>query len=140
MKRRRWPIALMIYDLFLSAGAVVYGFRMIFGTDEIFRTYPKEWLGKVPFDSWVAPGIIAVVIYGLGNALAAILCIGGKRKTPWLASLIMGAFFFASLVAQVLIFGECYMATAWFFLFSIIQLCLSLHSAYRSRKEMAKAA
>lgn len=123
MKQKISKILLGIYDLFLSLGAIYIGILMISGNG-MFAEYPKEWLSKVPFENWVTPGLIAIVVFGLGNIIAAIFSIRGKDNKSWHISAIMGGIFFVSLVAQVLILGEVYLATAEFFVLSIIQLCL----------------
>jgi hypothetical protein len=116
-----------VYDLILSFGAIYLGMLMVTSSSGIFIEYPKEWLPRVPFESWVTPGIIAIIIFGLGNLISAIYSFRKESKKPWAMSTIMGLIFFISMVAQVIILGEWYMATIQFFIFSIIQLCLSLY-------------
>jgi hypothetical protein len=123
MKQKMSKILLGIYDLFLSLGAIYMGIMMVLGNG-MFAEYPKEWLSKVPFENWVAPGLIAIVVFGLGNILAAIFSLKQKSNKSWYMSAIMGGIFFISLVVQVLVLGEAYLATAEFFILSIIQLCL----------------
>lgn len=62
-----------IYDMMLAFGAIFTGLTMLNTSNEFFSVFPKEWLSKVPFDSWVIPGIIAIVLFGVGNIIAAIL-------------------------------------------------------------------
>jgi hypothetical protein len=125
MKRKLRIYLLGIYDLILSFGAIYNGVKMIQSDSGIFTEYPKEWLTKVPFTSWVMPGIIAISIYGLGNIIAAIFSIIIVKNKPWLVSLIMGGIFFISLIAQVILLDEIYLATAQFFVYSIVQITLS---------------
>lgn len=123
MRQKMSIILLGTYDLFLSLGAIYMGIMMVSGNG-MFAEYPKEWLSKVPFENWVTPGLIAIVVFGLGNIIAAIFSLSGKSNKSWHMSAIMGGIFFVSLVVQVLVLGEAYLATAEFFLLSIIQLCL----------------
>lgn len=126
MKYRLRKGILGIYNLIISLGAVYLGIEMILSRNGIFaEEYPKEWLSKVPFESWVLPGIIGILVFGLGNLIAAVFCFAREDRAPWVASLIMGFIFFISLVAQVIILGEAYLATAQFFILSIIQILLS---------------
>ncbi|MDF2673999.1 MAG: hypothetical protein K0R09_2267 [Clostridiales bacterium] len=125
MKLKFRKTLLGIYDLILSFGAINIGVKMISSNNGIFTEYPKEWLTKVPFESWVVPGIIGILIFGLGNLISAIISFLKESSKAWVASYMMGLIFFISLVAQVIILGECYLATAEFFIFSIIQICLS---------------
>ena len=124
-----------IYDLILALGAIYIGVMMVISNNGIFIEYPKEWLSKVPFESWVIPGIIAIVLFGLGNIIAAIFSFRKENNKSWFVSAIMGGILFISLVAQVIILGEWYLATAEFLILSIIQLCLSGYTfAYYKRK------
>ena len=124
-----------IYDFVLALGAIFIGLMMVISKHGIFIEYPKEWLSKVPFESWVIPGIIAIVLFGLGNIFAAILSFRKENNKSWFLSAIMGGIFFISIVAQVMILGEWYLATVEFLILSLIQLCLSGYTfAYYKRK------
>lgn len=125
MKQKLRKNLLGIYDLMISLGAIIIGVMMIRSNYGIFIEYPKEWLSKVPFQNWVTPGIIAILVFGLGNIISAIFSFRKENSQSWVMSAIMGGIFFMSLVAQVIILGEWYMATIQFFIFSTIQLCLS---------------
>jgi len=112
-----------IYDLILALGAIYTGVLMLRGYG-IFAEYPKEWLTIVPFESWVIPAIIAIVVFGVGNIISAIFSFIKESNKSWVISAIMGGIFFISLIAQVIILGECYLATVELFIFSVIQLFL----------------
>ena len=114
-----------IYDLILAFGAIFTGAMMVSSRSGMFTEFPKEWLHKIPFESWFIPGFITIVLFGLGNIIAAIFSFRKQNSKSWLMSAIMGAIFFLSLVTQVIILGEWYLATVEFLIFSIIQLCLS---------------
>jgi len=114
-----------VYDLILALGAIFTGVLMISSTSGIFVQYPKEWLSKVPFESWFIPGIIAIVVFGIGNVIASIWIFKKANNKSWIASALMGGIFFILLVFQVIILGEWYLATVEFMILSIIQLCLS---------------
>lgn len=125
-----------IYDLILAVCAIFIGVMMISSNNEIFIEYPKEWLSKVPFENWFIPGIIAIVLFGLGNIIASIFSFRKENSKSWLVSAIMGGIFFISIVAQVIIIGEWYLATVEFLIFSIIQLCLSGYAFTGYRKNL----
>lgn len=113
------------YDLILSFGAIFIGVMMVSSSSGVFIEYPKEWLTKVPFKSWVVPGIIAIIIFGFGNIISAVISFRKLSNKPWIMSTIMGGILFVSMIAQVIILREWYMATLQFLIFSIIQVCLS---------------
>lgn len=133
MRQKMSKVILGIYDLILSLGAIYMGTMMILGNG-MFAEYPKEWLSKVPFENWIAPGLIAIVIFGLGNIIAAIFSFKKESNKSWALSAIMGLTFFISMIFQVILLQEWYMATVEFYIFSIIQLCLSGYVFLRYRK------
>jgi NADH:ubiquinone oxidoreductase subunit 6 (subunit J) len=133
MRQKLSQVLLGIYDIILSIGAIYMGIMMSLGNG-MFAEYPKEWLSKVPFENWVAPGLIAIVVFGLGNIIAAISSFNKESSKSWILSAVMGLIFFISMIFQVILLEEWYMATLEFFIFSIIQLCLSGYVFLRYRK------
>jgi NADH:ubiquinone oxidoreductase subunit 6 (subunit J) len=128
-----------IYDLVLALGAIFIGMMMVSSNKGILAQYPKEWLTKVPFKSFVIPGIIAILLFGLGNVIAAIFSFKKENKNSWFMSSIMGGLLFMSLIFQVLILGELYLATVEFMILSIFQLCLSGYAFAKYRKNQVRA-
>jgi hypothetical protein len=135
MKQKIFKNLLGIYDSILALGAIFTGTMMIRSAQGVFIEYPKEWLSKFPFVNWVIPGIIVIVIFGLGNIVAATFSLRKDNNESWIISMIMGGIFFISLVAQVIILGEWYMATVELFVLSIVQLCLSGYEYARYGKK-----
>ncbi|MBU3181882.1 hypothetical protein [Clostridium psychrophilum] len=116
-----------IYDMILAFGAIYIGVDMSSSNSQMFIQYPREWLAKVPFGSWVTPGLIAIVLFGLGNLLAAIFCLKKENSKSWVMSVVMGGILFISLITQIMILGEWYLATVELLLLSIVQLWLSIY-------------
>lgn len=123
MNNKRSRVILGCYDLILAAGAIYNGSKMALGS---FwgGEFPNEWIGKIPFTSWFYPGIIAILVYGLGNLIAAYFSFS-KKKKGWIISLVMGGFFFLSLLLSIKILGEVYLPTGMFIILSIIQMLLA---------------
>ena len=138
MKRTISSKVLAGYDLFLATGAIWLGVQMVMlrkGT--IFgEAYPDSWASKLPFDSWVMPGILAIVIFGLGNVIAAVFCWKNRNNSSWYISGLMGAIFFLGLLVHRIIVGETYIVTNPFLALSVIQLFLSGYVFMGSRKEL----
>ena len=84
MKLKNRMYLLGFYDLILSLGAVFIGVMMVSSSSGIFTEYPKEWLSKIPFDSWVIPGIIAILIFGVGNIISAAISFRKVSNKPWI--------------------------------------------------------
>lgn len=118
---------LCVFDLFLAAGAIWLGIQMIRASNgTIFaEPYPDSWASNLPFDSWVLPGVLAIVIFGLGNLIAAILSFKKEHPSSWYASAIMGLVFLLGLAIQYMSVGEVYIVTGPFLILGLLQLCLS---------------
>ena len=63
-----------IYDIILAVSAIYIGSMMVRSNNRMFINYPKEWLTKTPFESFVIPRFIIIILFGLGNIIASILC------------------------------------------------------------------
>lgn|SRR5665647_80555 len=88
MKQKVRANLLGIYDLVLALLFIYLGVMMIGSKSGLFVEYPKEWLTKLPFKSWVMPGVIAIVLFGLGNIVAAIFSFTKANTKPWFISAI----------------------------------------------------
>jgi hypothetical protein len=134
--RNTGAIVLGIYDLFLAMGAIWLGVQMITSSNGTFFAdpYPDSWVSNLPFDSWVMPGILAVVIFGLGNIIAAVLSFKKEHNSSWYASAVMGAVFLFGLAYQYIAVGEMYIVTGPFLIIGIVQLCLSGYVFWSYRK------
>ena len=130
--KQKSALILGVYDLFLAIAAIFSGILMVSSKSGIFSVYPTEWLSKLPFKSWLVPGIIAIIVFGLGNIVAAIFSFRRRNNKSWFASTLIGGILLICVVCQVLILGQWYLATAEFLVFSIIQLCLSGFSLLKS--------
>jgi hypothetical protein len=130
MKQKIMMFVLGFYNLILAVGAISTGVMMLTSNSGIFAEYPKEWISKTPFESWFIIGIIAILLFGIGNIIAAIL----SYKKVYIFSVIMGGIFFTSLVLQVVVLGEWYLATLEFLILSMIQLFLSVYSFISYKK------
>lgn len=138
MKQKMSMNLLGIYDLILALGSIFIGVMMLSSKNGVFNEYPKEWLSILPFNNWVIPGVIAIVLFGLGNIVAAIYSFRKKNNKSWLISAIMGGIFLISLVAQVIILREWYMVTVEFLVLSIMQVFLSGYTFVIYRKKLMK--
>lgn len=122
-----------IYDLLLASGAVYMGILMIAGKQG-FSEYPAGWSAKLPFAGWFVPGILAIAVFGVGNAAAAVLSFKSKGGGAWIASVAMAFILLLSLICQVAVLHDWYLATVEFMLLSLIQLFLSAYCHAGKRK------
>lgn len=123
-----------IYDLLLAVGAIYTGLLMVRSRGGIFLVYPKEWLNKLPFHSWIIPGLIAMFLFGGGNMLASFASFLYESGKSWIISIIMGMLLFLSIIAQVIILDEWYMLTVQVLVLSLFQVAFSLSVFSKLRK------
>lgn len=124
-----------IYDLMLFAGAVMVGGLMISSTNTTFTDYPKEWLTKLPFDSWFMIGVFGIIIFGGGNLVTSILTFRSHTKIAWSSSGIMGGILLIVLLLQRMLLKEWYLATIELLILSVIQIGLSAYAYLCFKKD-----
>lgn len=121
---------LSFYNLLLAIGAMYSGIMMISGK---LGEYPAEWINKLPFTNWIYPGIIVIILYSIGNFIAAGFNITENNK-GLIFSAIMGVVLLVTTLLSIKILGEMYLATLEFIFFSIIQIALTLFIFIMSSK------
>jgi len=47
----------------------------------VFVEFPPEWVGVMPFTSWSALAIYGMIVFGIGNAVAAVYGFTRKART-----------------------------------------------------------
>lgn len=129
MKKQLIMISTMVLNILMATGAIMTGVMMIRGF-EVFSSFPDEWLTKIPIVSWSTFGILAIVVYGLGNLVAFVLSI---RKS-YLMTVTMGLLLVSAMILQVILLSEAYLVTIEFILIGVIQLILGILSLNEKRK------
>ena len=74
---RRWWVALLVVGWFILVSAVGGGVGLILGNG---MGMPLSWLDGTPFDSFVIPGLVLLLVVGGTQALAVLL---QHRRHPW---------------------------------------------------------
>ena len=133
MKLKISRYLLGIFDLVILVNVLIVGVSMIRQTGN-YIDYPVEWLSKTPFDNFLLPGIIGIMIYGIGNLIAAIFAIAKEDFKSWMFSLVMGFILLLSMFFQVIVLGESYLTTGILIIVSFIQIGLSCISAIFYKK------
>ncbi|WP_134341224.1 hypothetical protein [Filobacillus milosensis] len=120
------------YNLLLSLAAFYTGINILTGTG-VFSEFPQEWVGKIPFNSWESIAIFGILIFGFGNAIAAIYGFIKKGRKIFIMTLIMGVLFLSCMVLQIILLDEVFLATVQFILASSLQLFLGLVGLVKTR-------
>ncbi len=114
-----------VYNTALSLGAFYLGGSMISGKG-IFATFPPEWAGDLPFDSWMAMAIVGMIVFGLGNAVVAIRGFMRYDRQIFFSTLFMGTLLFIATIGATLSVGEWYLPSVQLLIASVVQLALGL--------------
>jgi len=77
-----WRIPLLIVQVLVALSAAVSGVALALGerAGSLGIIPPLEWLEGTPFDSYLLPGLVLIVVVGGTHALAFILLL---RRTGW---------------------------------------------------------
>jgi hypothetical protein len=78
-------IAEGVVQVLISVGAIVAGIMMIAAPDGHLLQMPLSMLKNSPFRSFLVPGIILLLVNGIGNLLSAILCFQGRKYAAYVA-------------------------------------------------------
>ena len=133
MNHKTRKIILGLFTFLIAIGAFRTGYFMIRGQG-IFTEFPSEWLAKVPFDNWITPAYIGMFIYGTGNMFATFCIFTSNNSLVWKLPLSMSIILLMSLLLQIIILGESYLATYQLALLGFIQLCLSVYTSLEFSK------
>jgi hypothetical protein len=127
---------LSFVDLMVSIGAVYLGSGMLRAGQESLGEYPHQWLAALPFQNWYIPGILVILIFGIGNMAASLLCFLKNNGFSWYMSAAMGGVMYLTMIWRVLTIGDWHLITVACFAFSIFQLFLC-RSVYLEQKRRA---
>ena len=108
------------YHFFLALLFIYVGAQVIQGR---FGEYPREWLTKLPFTSWVLPGF-AILLLGLSHLFVAGIGLFQSRSIVARLTLLMGSFLIVSGILSIMVLGETYLATVELILLGSIHLVL----------------
>jgi hypothetical protein len=134
MKSKTRKYLLGIFDLAFAIGAIYTGYLMVYTEYGVFDQYPEEWVGVLPFHNWIIPGILAIIIFGIGNMIASVLCFLEKFMRYWVASAVMGGVLLLTMLFLSIILKEYYLATLELILLAMLQLLLSIVTACKVKE------
>lgn len=129
MGRKLSRVLYGIYQFILAFGAIRNGYYMVRDSSRlygVYSEYPPEWLNKFPWDSWLIPGLIAIVFFGIGNIIAAFSSFTLRQKKAAIPGIVMGSILIISIVIQML-YLDVYLVSGFFFILGIIQLSYGLY-------------
>lgn len=113
------------YSFLLSLGAFYLGITMLSGQG-MFAEFPPEWSGVMPFGSWTALALFGMIVFGLGNAIAAFYGFFRKNRGIYVPAIILGALCFGGALMPAVLLGEWYLPTVYLFMAGTLQVLLGV--------------
>lgn len=136
--RRPWRIGLLVVGWFNLLSALAGGVGLIV-TNGVGMGMPLSWLAGSPFDSYLGPGIILLLVVGGSQALAVLL---QHRHQPWYpaAAAVAGIGMVIWIYVEVVLLPVYSLLHTVYFATGLLQLiftllCLGLLPADRSRSD-----
>jgi uncharacterized BrkB/YihY/UPF0761 family membrane protein len=96
--------ALIVLLLLLGASGVAGGLALLADATGSAIDLPLAWLDGTPFEDYRAPGLILLVVLGLGP-LAACVGVWTQRSWGWIASLAVGVALLVWIMVQIALIG-----------------------------------
>ena len=109
----------------IGIGAVICGALLIIGPDGRYLQMPLEMLQNSPFRSFLVPGIILLLVNGVGNVGSAVLCFR-LHSLAGFAGLFFGFALVIWLFVQINMVGGGSWLQYLYFILGIIQLLLGI--------------
>jgi len=124
VKRKRLAIWLGILQLFIGIGAIPAGLAMIIDPSGSSLTMPLEMLANSPFSDFLIPGILLLLVNGIGSLVGGIASFLRYRFASEIA-IGLGIFLIGWILAQIWWMGV-HWAHILYIILGIAELTLGL--------------
>ncbi|MFP8782716.1 hypothetical protein [Planococcus plakortidis] len=126
------------FNLAMSLGAFFMGISML-PFMGVFVEFPPEWVGVMPFTSWSALAIYGMLVFGIGNAVAAVYGFTRKARSCFVATISLGILLSLSAALPIVLLGDWYLPLVFFFFLSFIQIALGLYGVFKKYRTDSQA-
>ena len=123
-----------VLQALIGIGAVICGALLIIAPDGRYLQMPLEMLENSPFGSFLIPGIILLLVNGVGNTISAVLCFR-MHKLAGFSGLFFGFGLIIWLFVQVNRIGGGSWLQYLYFILGILLLLLGIAMRELERKE-----
>jgi hypothetical protein len=124
-KSRRLAFSLGILQVFIGLGAVAGGLGLVLEPDGSNLRLSLEWLRGSPFSNYLIPGLVLLVVNGLGSLAGGVASFCRYRYAGEIA-VALGAFLMMWIVVQVWWVGLSSWLQPLYFGFGVLELVLGL--------------
>ncbi len=118
-------------QLFISIGAVAGGIALISTPDGSALGLPPELLEQLPFRDYFIPGLVLLIVNGLGSLIGGILTLRRYQLAGEIA-IALGIFLVLWIMSQVVWFQAIFWLHVVYFIIGAVEVWLGL----RFRKEI----
>jgi len=126
-------------QVFIGLGGVAGGFGLVTEPSGANLGFLVEWLSKSPFSDYLIPGLVLLVVIGVGSLAGGVLSILRYRYACEIAA-ILGAFLVIWITAQVWWIGLTIWLQPLFFGLGLVELALGLLMRRKERQMKAQSA
>jgi hypothetical protein len=116
-------IVLAILQIFIGIGAVAGGLAMISDPSGALLEMPLEMLEHTPFGSFLVPGIVLLVVNGLGSLVGTVFSLLRHRYAGVIA-ILLGGFLILWIVVQVVLIRGFHWLHALYLALGVAELVL----------------
>ena len=102
--KKKWYIILGVIQMFVGIGAVASGLGLILEPDGSNLGMNVEALTRSPFSSYLIPGILLLIVNGVGNIMGGILSLR-KHVLSGYAGVLLGGALIIWIIVQVIMIG-----------------------------------
>ncbi len=121
----RLLLGLGCLQLFIGIGAVAGGFGLVSAPNGSALGIPLELLEHSPFQDYFIPGLVLLVVNGLGNLAGGILTLR-RSRTAGEVAIALGTFLVLWIVLQVAFFRTVSWLHVVYFVIGVIEAGLGL--------------
>ena len=129
MKEKLTIYSFEIYELIIAFIAINTGMKMILdprGKLSVFANgFSTNWTRNLNITNNYYPGLIVIVLFGIGNVLVLIYCISNKQKLSSILGISIGITLFISIILQML-YSEVVLFSFQCLIISLIQILWSI--------------
>ncbi|MBC8471248.1 MAG: hypothetical protein H8D56_17440 [Planctomycetes bacterium] len=112
-------------QVFIGLCGVAGGFGLVTEPSGSNLGFLVEWLSKSPFSDYLIPGLVLLVVIGVGSLGEGVLSLLGYRYAGEIA-VVLGAFLMIWIAAQVCWIGLIVWLQPLFFCFGVLELVLGV--------------
>lgn len=112
-------------QVFIGLGGIAGGFGLVTEPSGANLGFHVDLLSKSPFSDYLIPGLILLVVIGLGSLAGGVLSMLRYRYAGEIAA-VLGAFLMIWIAAQVWWIGLTIWLQPLFFCFGVVELALGL--------------